>query len=116
MRHLKVMLVALMVAMGTSLYANPVSSSFEESKKSSVSYEIEKLLRNSQLVIEEDFTVTVIFEVTGDRTIDIRLIRSSNEEVNAFLQKRLQDHKLKGKGWFTEKIYELPIKVKSGKK
>ena len=115
MRYLKFMLVALVISMSTSLFANSNYTGVhsESFKRTSVSYEIEKLLRNSSLVIEEDFTVTVIFMVTEDKKIDIRRITSPNEEVNKFLEMRLQDHKLKGKGWFTEKVYELPIMVRA---
>lgn len=113
MRHLKSMLVVFAVVVSTALYANPEKAPFEAgSNKTSISYEIEILLRNSQLVIEEDFTATIIFEVTRDNRVNIRTIKSPNEEVNKFLEKRLQDHKLKGDGWFTEKIYELPVKVR----
>ncbi|MFD0976147.1 hypothetical protein [Salinimicrobium gaetbulicola] len=117
MRNLKFMFVALVLAMSTSMYANADRSTNhpENLKRTSVSYEIEKLLRNSSLVIEEDFTVTVIFMVTQDKKIDVRSISSPNEEVNKFLEMRLQDHKLKGKGWLAEKLYELPIQVKAKK-
>lgn len=109
------MFVALVLSMSTSMFANSKYNVNhpENFKRTSVSYEIEKLLRNSSLVIEEDFTVTVVFMVTENKTIDIRSITSPNEEVNKFLEIRLQDHKLKGKGWFAEKLYELPIKVKA---
>lgn len=117
MRNLKFVLVVLVISMTTSMYAskNNVNVHPENLKRTSVSYEIEKLLRNSSLVIEEDFKVTVIFMVTEDKKIDVKSIFSPNDEVNKFLQLRLQDHKLKGKGWFVNKLYELPVKVKGRK-
>lgn len=114
MRHLKLTFVALAITLGTSLFAAPNFSS-EEIRGNSVSYEIERMLMDSDLIIEEEFTVTVIFEVNEDKRIEIRSIKSPNEEVNAFLEKRLQDRKLHGEGWFFEKVYELPVKVQAMK-
>ena len=113
MRTFKFMLFALVVAMSTSLYANRDLTfvSTENTTTSSVSYEIEKLLRNSSLVVEQDFTVTILFRVTGERKIEIQRITSPNDEVNRFLKKRLQGYELKGRGWFTDKLYELPVLI-----
>lgn len=113
MRHLKLLLVALAITFGFSV--NAASSSAADSRNNSVSYEIEKMLKDSDLIIEEDFTVTVIFEVTEDRRISIRSVSSPNEEVNQFLEKRLQNRKLHGEGWFIEKMYELPVRVEAMK-
>lgn len=117
MKTFKFMLVALVVSLSTSMYAGEYTSNSyaENNKKNSISYEIEKYLRNSNLVIDEDFTVTVIFGVTENNRIDIKSITSPNEEVNRFLELRLQDHKLKGEGWFAHKLYELPVRVKASK-
>lgn len=114
MRHLKLALVALAITFGSAVYALP-SNSVEDNRNNSISYEIEKMLVDSDLIIEENFTVTVIFEVTAEKRISIRSIKSPNEEVNAFLEKRLQNRKLHGTGWFAEKIYELPVKVQAMK-
>ena len=110
MRNLKLLFVALSLTFCATTYAGSVNP---KENRLPVSAEIGKMLTNSNLVIEKNFTVKVVFKVTGDRTIDIRSITSPNEEVNAFLEKRLQGQKLSGNGWFTEKIYELPVKVES---
>ena len=111
MRHLKFMLVAFALSLCTGASAN--TSLDYEVKRGSISYEIEKMLADSDLVIEEEFTVKVIFKVNQDNRIEIRSIISPNEKVNEFLQRRLEDQKLHGSRWDAEKIYELPVKVQS---
>lgn len=112
MRHLKFMLVAFGIFLSTASFANSLNEG--RTIKEPVE-EIQKMLVNSDLIIEEEFTVTVIFKVTGDRRINIQKVYSEHEEVNAYLKKRLQNQKLKGSNWFTEKIYELPVKVQAFK-
>lgn len=111
MRHLKLMLVAFALTFYAGAFAN--SSSDDELRRGSVSYEIGKMLANSDLVIEEEFTVKVVFKVNKDNRIEIRSISSPNETVNEFLQERLDNQKLHGSRWDAEKIYELPVKVET---
>lgn len=112
MRHLKLVFVALAICVTTSSYATPVLAT-GDGVEPTVSLEIEKMLTNSELIVEDEFQVTIVFMVTVEKRIEIRSISSPNDEVNRFLQKRLQNKKLHGNGWFTEKIYELPVKVKA---
>lgn len=111
MRTFKLFFAALALMMATSTFANPFYD--VETRRGSITYEIEKMLKDSDLVIEEEFTVKVIFKVNEDHRIEIQSVKSPNEEVNEFLQKRLHNQKLHGNGWFTKKIYELPVKVQS---
>ncbi|MGB7784774.1 MAG: hypothetical protein WBL27_01620 [Salinimicrobium sp.] len=107
------MLVAFAITLSTASFANPVKGN--EATREPVSTEIQKMLSDSNLIVEEEFVVTVIFKVTEDRKIDVQTVRSENEEVNEFLKKRLQNQKLHGNKWFSEKIYELPVKVQAMK-
>ena len=111
MKSFKFMLVAFAITLSTASFANPVKE--EGAKKEPVSTEIQKMLSDSNLIIEKEIMVTIIFKVTGDKRIDVHLVKSENEEVNEFLQKRLQNQKLHGDNWFTEKVYELPVKVQT---
>lgn len=111
MRHFRFLLAAFALMLTTSTFAN-LDSNFE-ARKGSISYEIAKMLKGSDLVIDEDFTVTVIFKVTEDKKIAIQRISSPNEEVNEFLLKRLSNQKLHGASWDQSKVYELPVKVHS---
>lgn len=110
MKTLKTLLVGFAIMMSTANYANP--SFTDEGKRGSISHEIEQMLSDSGLVIDDDFNVTVFFKVTEDRRIEISSIQSPSEEINKFLEKRLENRKLFGDDWFTQKIYELPVKVR----
>lgn len=111
MRTIKLFFAAFALMLTTSTFANTTYGL--EEKKENITYEIEKMLKDSGLIIEEDFTVRVIFKVNEERKIEVQAIKSSNEVVNEFLLKRLNNQKLHGQGWHTEKLYELPVKVQS---
>ena len=111
MRNLRLFLAAFALMLTTSTFANP--GFYPETDRGSITYEIEKMLKDSGLIIEEEFTVKVIFKVNEEHKIEIHAVKSQNEEVNKFLEKRLNNRKLHGEGWSTEKFYELPVKVQS---
>ncbi|WP_324721379.1 hypothetical protein [Salinimicrobium sp. HB62] len=111
MKCFRQFLAAFVLTVSTTAFANS-NANFGE-RWEPISFQIEKMLSDSNLVIEEDFTVTVIFKVNAERKIEIRLIDSPNEEVNQFLKKRLENQKLYGNSWDAEKIYELPVKVQA---
>ena len=109
MKTLKLLLVAFAITLSSTAFAN----TFGGSKTPGVSGEIQKMISQSNLVVEENFTVTVFFKVTSDKRIQIRSISSPNAEVNAFLKERLENQKLNGASWTADKLYELPVKVES---
>lgn len=109
MKRFRLFLAAFALTVSTAAFAN-VNSSFEDG---SISAQIEQMLSHSDLIIEDNFTVTVIFKVTENRKIEIRSIDSPNAEVNEFLKKRLENQKLYGNSWDMDKIYELPVKVQA---
>lgn len=111
MKTFKLLFAAFALMLTTSTFAK--SDFYPETNRGSITYEIEKMLKDSGLIIEEEFTVKVIFKVTEDRKIEIHAVKSENEEVNDFLEKRLNNRKLHGEGWSTDKFYELPVKVQS---
>ncbi|MCX2839002.1 hypothetical protein OQ279_12675 [Salinimicrobium sp. MT39] len=113
MKRCKSFLAAVVMTLSTVAFAGSPSSFEFEAKTGSISYQIERMLSDSGLVIEEDFTATVFFEMTGSRKIKVLLVESPNEEVNAFLKKRLTNQKLHGDSWKSEKVYELPVRVQA---
>lgn len=114
MKHFRIFLAAFALIATTSSFAN-FNPGIEEPEVGSISYEIQRMLKDSDLIIEENFTVTVFFKVTDEKRIAIQKISSPNEGVNNFLMKRLNDQKLHGKSWYTDKVYELPVKVERGR-
>ena len=109
MRHLKLLFVAIVMSITTTMTANTEP----KTNAKSVSSEIEKMLSNSGLIIEDDFTLRIVFSLSEDRKINVRSIDSDNEEVNQFLMKRLQNQQVFGRSWVEGKIYELPVKVEA---
>lgn len=113
MKTFKFLFVALALAFNSTLFAATEVPSVADRSNSPISYEIEKMLADSNLIIENDFVVTVFFKVNSDKRIDLKSIESPNEEVNTFLEKRLKNRKLHGDDWFAEKLYELPVRVQA---
>ncbi len=113
MKRFRLFLAAFALTLSTAAFANSNSSFDLEERRATISDQIEQMLSDSGLVIEEEFTVTVIFKVNEESKIEIRLIDSPNEEVNSFLKRRLENRKLYGNSWDAEKIYELPVKVQA---
>lgn len=105
------MVVAM--TMTTAVVANPDRKSADT--KRSVSYEIEKMLDKSNLIVEDDFMLRIVFSISDDREIQVRSINSDNEEVNEFLMRRLENQKVYGKSWVAGKIYSLPVKVEAAR-
>ena len=113
MKRFRLFLATLVLIFSTAAFANSNSEGDTEKRRGTVRHQIEQMLSDSGLIIEEDFTVTVIFKIDEERRIEIRLIDSLNEEVNIFLRKRLENQKLYGNSWDDERIYELPVKVQA---
>lgn len=112
MRHLKFILVALAFTVSTSIYAfDPGAGEIKEGK--AISMEIQKLLDENNLIIEEEFTVKVVFTVSDEKKIQVHSVTSPNEEINEFLHNKLEDRRVYGKKWHQDKFYELPVKVES---
>lgn len=112
MKTFKLLFVALALVFSSTVFAAELPSE-ENRSNSPISYEIEKMLADSNLIIENDFVVTVVFKVNSEKRIELKSIDSPNEAVNAFLEKRLKNRKLHGDDWFAEKLYELPVKVRA---
>ena len=107
MKTLKLFLVAIALTMTSATYAN----SADGGKSSKVTLEIQKMLGESNLVIKEEFTLTVLFSINSEMKIQIRSISSPDETVNEFLRSRLEGRQLTGSVWSTGKVYSLPVKV-----
>ncbi len=71
MRLFRFLLAAFALMLTTSTFAN-LNSTYEEDRRGSISNEIEKMLKDSDLIIEENFTVTVFFKVTEEKKITIQ--------------------------------------------
>jgi hypothetical protein len=111
MRRFRLLLAAFALTFSTVAFAS-VDNSYKNNK-GPISSQVEHMISDSNLVIEEDFYVTVIFKITKDKKIEIRSIESPHAGVNSFLKGRLENQRLYGNSWDTAKIYELPVKVQA---
>lgn len=111
MRHVKLMFAAIVMTMTTAVVASTNPAPVAGNK--SVSYEIEKMLAKSNLIVEDDLTLRVVFTISEDKEIMVKKIKSENEEINEFIMEKLQNRKVFGKNWVEGKLYELPIKVQA---
>lgn len=109
MRHLKLLFAVVAMAITTAMVANPDP----KVDAKSVSSEIEQMLVKSNLIVEDDFTLRMVFSLSDEKEIQVHSIDSDNEEVNEFLMKRLQNRRVFGRSWVEGKIYELPVKVEA---
>ena len=111
MRHFKFFLLAVCLTLSSNFYAK--TSSEVKPKRSAISSEIQKMLKDSDLIIEEEFKVTVVFKVNSEKKIEIRKINSDNPEVHEFLKQRLEGQQVYGDQWTAEMRYNLPISVQA---
>ena len=111
MRHLKLLFAAVAVTLTTSVLANNNPGPVAGNK--CVSYEIEKMLAKSNLIVEGDLTLRVLFTISEDKEIMVKKIKCDNEEINEFIMEKLQNRKVFGKNWVEGKLYELPIRVQA---
>lgn len=105
MKNLKLLLVALVLGLSTT----GVAKGEKFADPSSVSAEIENLLTEQNYKAQKDFSVTVFFSVSEDNRIQSLNVASSDERVNQFLLKNLENRKLEGEIWMSGKIYELTV-------
>lgn len=113
MRHLKTFTIAMAFLISGSALAN--SENPLAVVNTSHSYEMQKLLRDSSLVLEEDLFGKVIFSVSAEKEVIIHSVLSKEEFVREYLQEKLEEKTLSGKDWVVGQTYILPVKLKCKK-
>lgn len=112
MRNFKFLFLAVAMSITTSVMSS-TEPNFKRDK--SVASEIEEMLDKSNLVVEEELSVRVVFSLSNERKIIVHSIKSENGDVNDFLMERLQGKQVLGRNWKTGKYYALPVKVEAVK-
>ncbi|WP_029037410.1 hypothetical protein [Salinimicrobium xinjiangense] len=107
MKTLKFLLVALILSLSTTTYAEKNPDKIFDLK--SLSEEIENLLRKSKSTIQEGETITLFFSVSEDKTMQFVNVASTDRKISELLEKKLQHQKLEGNKWREGMIYELSI-------
>ena len=105
MKNLKMLLVAFAITLSTSSIANPGRLVNADS----VSVEIARLLEEKACNSQEEIKVTVFFSVSEDQKIQSLSVASPSEEINAYVQKKLENKFIPGEYWMKGKIYELTV-------
>ncbi len=101
MKNLKIYLVAALLAVGTTVFANdtnPVKTTPEN-----VTSQIAELLKNPEMDVEKDMMAKVTFMVNDNKELVVINVDTKNENLDAFIKSRLNYKKLDalttGKEW-----------------
>ncbi|WP_299768882.1 hypothetical protein [uncultured Dokdonia sp.] len=93
MKNLKMYVVAILLAAGTTVFANNSTPKVEE-KKVDVTTQIAELLKNPEMEINEDIKAKVTFMVNDKKELVVINVDTKNESVDAFIKSRLNYKKL----------------------
>ncbi|WP_299213125.1 hypothetical protein [uncultured Dokdonia sp.] len=94
MKNLKIYVVAILMAVGTTVSANTITPKKDSKKSVDVTTQIAELLKNPEMVINEDIEATVTFTVNDKKELVVINVESKNETVGAFIKSRLNYKKL----------------------
>ncbi|GGG27828.1 hypothetical protein GCM10011344_30810 [Dokdonia pacifica] len=108
MKNLKIYLVAILLAAGTTVFANNTTPKVEN-KETNVTTQIAELLKNPEMEINEDIKAKVTFMVNDNKELVVINVDTKNESVDAFIKSRLNYKKLNtlktGEEWV------LPVRI-----
>ncbi|MEG9328194.1 hypothetical protein SAMN04488034_10654 [Salinimicrobium catena] len=117
MTAFKLPIVLLLMTLSPLSYSAEAPGIFSENVeiaplvKDELSREIQRMLRESELVIEEETKAVLIFNVTPEKKISIRSIIVRDTAVKCFIETRLQNRKLHGSYWEKGEVYAVPVKL-----
>lgn len=94
MKNLKMYVVAILIAVGTTVSANTKTPEKASEKTGDVTTQIAELLKNPEMVINKDIEATVTFTVNDKKELVVINVESKNDTVDAFIKSRLNYKKL----------------------
>lgn len=108
MKNLKIYLVAILLAVGTTTFATTTTPK-AENKEGDVTTQIAELLKNPEMEINEDIKAKVTFMVNEKKELVVINVDTKNENVDAYIKSRLNYKKLNtlktGEEWV------LPVRI-----
>ena len=108
MKNLKIYLVAILLAVGTTVSATTTPLK-KDAKKVEVTTQIAELLKNPEMEVNEDIEAKVTFMVNDKKELVVINVDTQNENVDAFIKSRLNYKKLNtlktGEEWV------LPVRI-----
>ena len=94
MKNLKMYLVAILIAVGTTVSANTSTPEKDSKKDVDVTTQIAELLKNPEMDITKDIEAKVTFMVNDQKELVVIQVDSKNEAIDAFIKSRLNYKKL----------------------
>lgn len=107
MKNLKMYAVAILLAVGTTVFANdtnPVKTTPEN-----VTTQIAELLKNPEMNVDQDIMAKVTFMVNENKELVVINVDTKNERVDAFIKSRLNYKKLDAVA--TGKEWVVPVRI-----
>ncbi|WP_299684270.1 hypothetical protein [uncultured Dokdonia sp.] len=109
MKNLKIYVVAILLAVGTTTSFASNTTPKVENKKVAVTTQIAELLKNPEMEINEDIEAKVTFMVNNKKELVVINVDTKNESIDAFIKSRLNYKKLNtlkvGEEWV------LPVRI-----
>lgn len=94
MKNLKIYAVALLLAVGTTVFANTTIPKKDSKKEVTVTTQIAELLKNPEMEIKEDIEAKVTFVVNDKKELVVINVDSKNENIDSFIKSRLNYKKI----------------------
>ncbi len=92
MKNLKMYVAVILLAVGTTVFANNTNP--EKTNPENVTTQIAELLKNPEMEIKKDIMAKVTFMVNDNKELVVINVDTVNENVEAFIKKRLNYKKL----------------------
>ena len=109
MKNLKMYLVAILIAVGTTVSANTITPEKDSKKDVDVTTQIAELLKNPEMDINKEIEAKVTFMVNDQKELVVIHVDTENETIDAFIKNRLNYKKLSvtttGEEWV------LPVRI-----
>ncbi|WMI65639.1 hypothetical protein RBH94_00415 [Aestuariibaculum sp. YM273] len=112
MKTIKVLLVLAILLCSNTIFANN-SKVNDLPKTETITVEIQKILKNSNLEFTEEVSANVYFTINNKSEIVVLSIDSDSDELEQFLKYKLNYCKIQAEGMAPGRKYLIPVKLVS---
>ncbi|MCH4551044.1 MULTISPECIES: hypothetical protein [Aestuariibaculum] len=110
MKTIKVLLVLAILLCSKTIFAND-SKMNDLPKTETITVEIQKILKNSNLEFNEEVSANVYFTINNKSEIVVLSIDSDSDELEQFLKYKLNYCKIQAEGMAPGRKYLIPVKL-----
>ncbi len=110
MRNLKIYLVAMLLTMGTAVFAN--TNPVKVEKPETITEQIAELLKNPTFKVEQDIMAKVTLMVNGDKELVVLNVDTEDQKIESFIKSRLNYQKLETTATRSQLV--VPVRVVPG--